>query len=87
MALHKTSAAPPADELDDLYSYDVNMDDAFRDFDTNMYVPAVERSSTTSKTSKNAPDLGIEEVVQVAKKRVHVAKLDETRFVERTLHD
>ena len=73
-----TSTAQPADELDDLFNYDVD-DDVFADYQHNMDAPL-----TDNKTSSAAPkvaDLGIDEEIQVVKKRKPIAKLDENRFV------
>ena len=82
---HPPTAPPPAnDELDDLFGCNVNLDDVFRDVDTNMRAP--EQPSQPSKDKNNigrqVDSLGIDEAVKVEKKRAPVAKLDEARYHE-----
>ena len=83
-AHHPITAPPASDELDDLFDYNVNLDDVFRDVDTNMR--ATEQLSRPSKaknnSSRHVDSLGIDEAVKVEKKRAPVAKLDETRYHE-----
>ncbi|MCJ1281224.1 chromosome segregation in meiosis- protein [Xylographa opegraphella] len=75
-----TSLPPPGDDLDDLFNYDVETDDVFRDYNPAMDAPV---QSTTPPQPK-ATDLGIDEEIQVTKKRKPIAKLDETRRVDAT---
>ena len=75
-----TEDAPTAggrDELDDLFDYDVNVDDVFRraEEDANRQVAGEQAAR------KKPADLGIEEEIQVVKKRAPIAKLDDERFV------
>lgn len=70
----------PVDELDDsLFDYDVR--DVFRDVDTNMDVPAVQKPATRADGKENGAGLGIDEEIKVTKKRAPIPKLDENRFV------
>lgn len=70
---------PPTDELDDsLFDYDVG--DVFRDVDTNMDVPATQKSAARADVKENGAGLGIDEEIKVTKKRALVPKLDENRF-------
>ena len=70
---------PPIDDLDDsLFDYDV--DDVFRDVDTNMDVLAVPKPAVAADGKENGAGLGIDEEIKVAKKRSPVPKLDENRF-------
>lgn len=70
---------PPAqeDDLDDLFDY--NVDDAFRDVDTNMDVPARGKTGTGRDEKEKGADLGLDEEIKVTKKRAPVPKLDENR--------
>lgn len=73
-------AAPPADDLGDLFDYDVPLDDILQD------VPA-QTGANTQKRS-NAADgtgLGLDEEVKVTKTRQPIAKLDENRWVLKCL--
>ena len=75
-------AAPLADDLDDLFDYDVNVDDVFRDVDTNIHAPVRENTAVSRpKDSATGNTLGIDEEIKVVKKRVPVPKLDEGRYV------
>lgn len=72
------SAAPPPDDLDDLFNYDVD-DDVFADLQPNMDAPPI--AAKSSSTAPQVADLGIDEEIQVVKKRKPIAKLDENRCV------
>lgn len=77
MAATKLGApnVPLIDDLDDsLFDYDV--DDAFRDVDTNMDVPAVR-----AKSKEDGAGLGIDEEIKMTKKRAPIPKLDENRIL------
>ena len=79
-------AAPPAgDELDDLFDYNVNLDDVFRDVDTNMNVPKETSYFSRAKDTVNVDSLGIDEAVKIERKRAPVAKLDEARYTTHPL--
>ena len=70
---------PPVDDLDDsLFDYDVG--DVFRDVDTHMDVPAVQKPAARADGKENGAGLGIDEEIKVTKKRAPVPKLDENRF-------
>ncbi|MCJ1405190.1 chromosome segregation in meiosis- protein [Xylographa trunciseda] len=79
MPAQTTAASPPpaGDDLDDLFNYDVETDDVFRDYNPAMDAPV----RTTSPARPKATDLGIDEEIQVAKQRRPVAKLDENRLL------
>ena len=80
-----TAPAPANDELDDLFDYNVNLDDVFRDVDTNMRAPEQPPKPSKAKNnskSRHVDSLGIDEAVKVEKKRAPVAKLDEARYHE-----
>lgn len=71
---------PPIDDLDDsLFDYDVG--DVFRDVETNMDVPAVQKPVARGIGKENGTGLGIDEEIKVSKKRAPVPKLDVDRFV------
>ena len=66
-----------ADDLDDLFDYDVG--DAFRDVDINMDMPTSEKTVARTEGKENGAGLGIDEEIKVTKKRAPVPKLDENR--------
>lgn len=71
---------PPVDDLDDsLFNYDVG--DVFRDVDTNMDVPAVQKPAARVDGKDNGAGLGIDQEIKVTKKRALVPKLDENRLL------
>ncbi len=70
---------PAADDLDDLFNYDVG--DAFRDVDTNIDVSAPQEPASGARGKENVADLGIDEEIKVIKKRAPVPKLDENRSI------
>ena len=74
--------AVPADDLDDLFDYDVNMD-IFRDVDPNMDAPAAPKPAARAGGKENTTGLGIDEEIKVVKQRTPIPKLDEARFVMR----
>lgn len=84
-----TTANPPAapaahDELDDLFDYNVTLDDVFRDVDTNMQAPTAQKATaipSRTKSSQKVDSLGIDEEVKVQKKRAPIPKLDEDRLL------
>lgn len=68
------------DILDDLLDFDTNNNDIFRDVDISMDLPSRGKSSLHSENSKDVSGLGIDEEIQVQKKRKPVVRLDEHRF-------
>lgn len=66
-----------ADDLDDLFDYDV--DDVFRDVDTNMGLPPQQKAAGRADRKEHTVGLGIDEEIKVSKKRAPVPKLDEER--------
>lgn len=75
----RAQTVPPIDDLDDsLFDYDVG--DVFRDVDTKMDVPAVQKPAIRADGKEDGAGLGIDEEIKVTKKRVPVPKLDENRF-------
>lgn len=68
------------DELDDLFNYDVDQDDVFRDYQPQMDLPILPAQTNKSKLA----DLGIDEEIQVTTKRKPIAKLDEERSSTRS---
>lgn len=69
------------DILDDLLDFDTNNNDIFRDVDISMDLPSRGKSSVQSENSKDVSGLGIDEEIQVQKKRKPVVRLDEHRSV------
>lgn len=72
-------AAPPHDDLDDLFNYDADLGDVFGEVDTNMDVP-VTKTSSSKAAKENSTNLGIDEEIKITKKRRPVVKLDEERY-------
>lgn len=78
-------AAASTDELDDMFDYNVDIDDVFRDVDTNMNVPARAASVAPNPTQRNGgAGLGIDEEIKIVKARKPIPKLDEDRSVDPT---
>lgn len=65
--------------LDDLLDNNVNLRDIFRDVDTNMDVPSRRKASSGADISNIISGIGIDEEIQVKKKRKPIPKLDESR--------
>lgn len=70
---------PAADDLDDLFNYDVG--DVFRDVDTNIEVPRQQKPAVGADGKENVVGLGIDEEIKVTKKRAPIPKLDENRSI------
>lgn len=71
------NAAPPTrDDLDDLFNYDTNIGDTFRDVEGN---DDAARTTARQRDAGADADLGIEEEIKIRKPRRPVAKLDEER--------
>ena len=68
------------DELDDLFNYDPKDDDVFKPVELNLGEAAV----LSPKRPKPA-DLGIDEEIQITKKRKPIPKLDQDRYCNRNL--
>ncbi|KAI9830442.1 MAG: hypothetical protein M1819_005694 [Sarea resinae] len=75
------TTAPPGDELDDLFNYDVGTDDVFRDVDTNMDVLVRPEAPAQSIAGKDSTGLGIDEEIKVTRKRKPIAKLDHEKLL------
>ncbi|KAL8917921.1 MAG: hypothetical protein Q9208_007664 [Pyrenodesmia sp. 3 TL-2023] len=71
---------PPAGDLDDLFDYDVNMQDVFRDANITMDVVDREQTAHTKSRDKDL-GLGLDEEIRVTKKRQPVPKLDDNRLL------
>ena len=78
--------APSADELDEIFNYDVNLEDVFRDVDNIMRAPTRANNDIQPGNQINGDVLGIDEQIKVAKKRAPIPKLDEARYVIRHLN-
>ena len=76
------AAAPPHDDLDDLFDYDVDLGDVFGEVDTNMDVPIIKTLSSKAGAIESSTGLGIDEEIKVAKPRRPAVKLDEPRCAE-----
>lgn len=73
------SGAMAGDALDDLLDYNANEDDVFQDVDTNMDVPLRSKEPPRLGKNRNTSELGIDEEIQITKKRRPVVKLDQHR--------
>lgn len=69
------------DILDGLLDFDTDNNDIFRDVDISMDLPSRGKSSLQLENSKDVSSLGIDEEIQVQKKRKPVVRLDEHRLV------
>lgn len=69
---------PANDDLDDLFDYNVNMDDVFRDANVSMNVEDKAQDAQPKSKDKGL-GLGIDEEIKVTKKRQPVPKLDDNR--------
>ena len=83
-----TQNTPPIDDMDDSL-FDYNVGDVFRDVDTNMDVPAVQKPAPRAGAKEGGAGLGIDEEIKVTKRRAPVPKLDLNRYapVEATTVD
>ncbi|KAJ5788081.1 hypothetical protein N7457_003071 [Penicillium paradoxum] len=68
--------SPGAGDLNDLFDYDVGLDEIIPDTNTNT-------NNKASGTGDSALGLGLDEEVKVTKKRQPVAKLDESRLLSK----
>ncbi|KAI9798914.1 MAG: hypothetical protein M1825_004927 [Sarcosagium campestre] len=67
------------DELDDMFDYDAGMAEMFQDVDTSLNAPA--EPSGPANRKRPADDLGIDEEVQITKKKRVNVKLDEEKLL------
>ncbi len=74
------STTDNADDLDDLFDYNVAMDDVLGDIEANLKAPSKKNGSTENAAESDI--LGIEEEVKVTRKPRIVVKLDENRSVQ-----
>lgn len=65
------------DDLDDLFDYDI--DDVFRNVNTNMDVASQHKAAGRAEGKEHTVGLGIDEEIKVSNKRAPVPKLDEER--------
>lgn len=72
------------DALDDLFSYDANLDNVFnvRSADNNDASPM---NPPTGATKEPQKDFNVDDEIVITKKRAPVAKLDATRYIEQAL--
>jgi replication fork protection complex subunit Csm3/Swi3 len=66
-------SSPAAVDLDDLFNYDVGLDEIVPDHNVSN------TNTKPSGTGDSALGLGLDDEVKITKKRQPVAKLDETR--------
>lgn len=69
------------DTLEGLLDFDSNNNDIFRDVDISMDLPSRGKSSPRAENSKDLSGLGIDEEIQVQKKRKPIVQLNEHRSV------
>ncbi|KAL8729549.1 MAG: hypothetical protein Q9166_004629 [cf. Caloplaca sp. 2 TL-2023] len=70
----------PADDSGDLFNYSLDVENIFRDVDTNMDAPTKKQISRAD-TKDPGPELGIDEEIKLVRKRQPVPKLDEDRLL------
>lgn len=70
-------------EVDDLFDYDVGLDEVLKSIPVESNQNAIKEAGTNG----TAPVLGLDEEVKVTKQRAPVAKLDEARLVLRCTTD
>lgn len=69
------------DTLEGLLDLDTNMNGIFRDMDISMDIPSRGKSSPAAENSNDVSGLGIDEEIQVQKRRKPIVQLDEHRSV------
>ncbi|KAI9769949.1 MAG: chromosome segregation in meiosis- protein [Geoglossum simile] len=82
-----STAQPARDDLDDLFDYDPGIDSIFQDVDTNMDAPTATAKggqSTSRKGKSTTTALGIDEEVQITRKKRINVKLDENRLLSQS---
>lgn len=75
-AAHSCPKALPSDDIDDLFDYDVGLDEVLRDVDTKSQAANAD-THKPSATAASGASLGLDEEVKVSKRRQPIAKLDE----------
>ncbi|KAL8735713.1 MAG: hypothetical protein Q9181_002716 [Wetmoreana brouardii] len=82
MAPEMSTSGPgiTGDDLDDLFDYNVNVEEVFRDVDVSMTTNNEKEVAQTKSKDENL-GLGIDEEIRVVKKRQPVARLDEKRLL------
>jgi hypothetical protein len=75
-AARRQSEAPPRGGHDDLFDYDVGLDEILGEISERDPAPNGTRSNQSA--SVQAPGLGLDEEVVVTRRRQPVAKLDES---------
>lgn len=76
------NAAVPRDELDDLFNYDAQIGDVFRDVEQNDTVTAPSNGNNRLRAgAEEVHGLGIDDEVKIRKPRAPIAKLDEERLL------
>ncbi|KKK22960.1 hypothetical protein P175DRAFT_0502339 [Aspergillus ochraceoroseus IBT 24754] len=76
-----TQPAPSADDIDDLFDYDVGLDGILQEIQTNSSNINAPNPNPPAAQDNSGVVLGLDEEVKVAKKRQPVAKLDESRLL------
>ena len=68
----------PSDDLDDLFNYDVGIDDIFMQSQSKQHSnpPSLSRQNGTENARLG---LGLDEEVKIVRKRQSIAKLDDSR--------
>ena len=80
--ISRPATATAHDDLDDLFDYNVDADDVFRDVETNLGNPIRGATAAPAPAQRNiGAGLGIDEEIKVAKTRKPIPKLDEDRCV------
>ncbi|KAI9681818.1 MAG: chromosome segregation in meiosis- protein [Trizodia sp. TS-e1964] len=77
IALKNGKENPPADELDDLFDYDIDANELFREIDTSI----LSSKNREAPSSRPGVELGIDEEVKVARKKRVTVKLDEEKLL------
>lgn len=68
-----------ADDIDDLFDYDVGLDEVLNSISTEPNRAGANTTKEFTTSASSGPSLGLDEEVKVSKKRHPIAKLDETR--------
>lgn len=80
-AASRIRANQPADELDDLFNYDVDINDVSRGANTEAAnIPARLNGRSNNNNDDLGLGLGIDEEIKIRKPRAPIAKLDEDRY-------
>jgi replication fork protection complex subunit Csm3/Swi3 len=68
-----------SDDLEELFNYDMNMDDIINSGSQTNGMNGISEAKQDGETTDTAKALGIDEEIKVSKKRKPAPKLDETR--------